>query len=66
MKLVQGSADAARWSRELGIPFHEAIIETNGHNISLVFSDLTVNTAETGYAPFVIPNGGPDFKIPLG
>jgi len=55
MKLVQDSADAARWSRELGLPFHEATIETNSHNISLVFSDLTVDTVETGYTPFVIP-----------
>ena len=53
------------WSRELGIPFHEVIIETNGHNISLVFSDLAVDTVDTGYAPFVIPSSGPDYKIPL-
>jgi hypothetical protein len=55
MKLIPGSAEAARWSRELGLPFHEAAIEMNSHNISLVFSDLAVNTVETGYAPFVIP-----------
>jgi hypothetical protein len=65
MKLVHGSADAARWSHELGIPFHEAAIETNGHNISLIFSDLAVDTVDAGYAPFVVPSGGPDFKIPL-
>jgi hypothetical protein len=65
MKLVQGSADAARWSRELGISFHEAAIRTNGHNISLVFSDLAVDTVATGYAPFVVPSRGPDFKISL-
>ena len=30
MKLVPNSAEARRWSRELGLPFHEAAIETNG------------------------------------
>lgn len=65
MKLVHGSEDAARWSHELGIPFHEAAIETNGHNFSLVFSDLVVSTVDVGYAPYVVPDGGPDFKIPL-
>jgi hypothetical protein len=64
MKLVTGSAEAAQWSGELGMPFHEALIETNGHNISLVFSDLTVSTVGPGYAPFVIPSGGPDSEIP--
>ena len=27
MKLLQDSADAERWSRVLGLPFHEAVIE---------------------------------------
>lgn len=65
MKLVHGSVDAGRWSHELGIAFHEAAIETNGHNISLVFSDLAVDTVDVGYAPFVTPSSRPDFKIPL-
>jgi hypothetical protein len=64
MKLVPDSTDARRWSDELGLPFHEAVIETNGHNVSLVFSDLTVQTVDPGYAPFVVPDGGADFKIP--
>jgi hypothetical protein len=62
MKLVPDSADSQRC--EGGIPFHEAIIGANGHNLSLVFSDLTVQTVTSGYAPFVVP-GGPDFKIPM-
>jgi hypothetical protein len=65
MKLLRDSPDAERWSRALDLPFHEATFETNGHNISLVFSDLAVDTVEVGYAPFVVPDGGPDFKIPL-
>jgi hypothetical protein len=65
MKLVPDSADAQRWSRELGLPFHEAIIRANGHNLSLVFSDLTVQTVDPGYAPFAVPDDGADFTIPL-
>lgn len=65
MKLVLESADAKRWSNELGLAFYEAAIETNGHNISLVFSDLTVQTVDPGYAPFAVRDGGPDFKIPI-
>jgi hypothetical protein len=65
MKLLPDSAEARRWSRELGLPFHEATIETNGHNLSLVFSDLTMLAVEPGRARFVVPDGGPDFKIPL-
>lgn len=63
MKLLPDSADARRWSRALGLPFHEAVIETNGHNLSLVFSDLAVQRVDPGHAPFVIPDGGPDCKI---
>ena len=65
MKLVPDSAEAQQWARELGMPFHQAVIETNGHNLSLVFSDLTVQAVEPGRAAFVVPDGGPDFKIPL-
>ena len=65
MKLVPDSADARRWSRELELPFYEAAIETNGHNLSLVFSDLSVQTVQPGCTPFVVPDGRPDFKIPL-
>jgi hypothetical protein len=35
-----------------------------GHNLSLVFSDLSVDRVGRGYAPLVVPGGGPDFKIP--
>jgi hypothetical protein len=46
------SAEARRRSGELGLPFHEAVMETNGYNISLVFSDLTVQAVDPGYTPF--------------
>jgi hypothetical protein len=65
MKLVPRSAEAGQWSRDLGLRFHEAVIETNGHNLSLVFSDLTVDAVPPGHAPFVVPEDGPDGKIPL-
>lgn len=66
MSLADESPAAAEWEAQLGIPFHEARIESNGHNLSLVFSDLQVDTIDAGHAPFVAPaNGGPDFKIPL-
>jgi len=65
MKLVADSMEAGRWSRALDLPFHEATVETNGHNIRLLFSDLSVDTVHAGYAPFVLPDGGPDFKIPI-
>ena len=35
----------------------------NGHTLPLVFSDLTVQTVNPGYAPFVVPDHGADFKI---
>lgn len=54
MKLLRDSADAQRWSNELGLPFYEASIETNGHNVSLVFADLVVDTISVGHTPFVV------------
>lgn len=65
MSLVAASLDATRWSEALGVPFYEVLIETNGHNISLVFSDLLVRAVEPGYAPFTVPDRGPDWKVPL-
>ena len=61
-RVLDGSSRAARWRETLGIPFHEVLIETNGHNINLLFSDLEVTTLEPGYAPFVV--GREDHYIP--
>jgi hypothetical protein len=63
-KLVP-SERALEWSAALGIPFHEALIVTNAHVLRLVFSKLLVEFATPGYAPFVVPDGGPDAKIPF-
>jgi hypothetical protein len=65
MKLVRDSADAQRWSHDLGLPFHEAAIETNGHNISLVFSDLVIDPVDIGHTPFVVSDPGPGHKTPV-
>jgi hypothetical protein len=65
LSLVEDSADARQWSADLGLPFHEATIETNGHNVTLVFADLAVDVVEPGHVPFAVPDGGPGFKFPL-
>lgn len=65
MRLVTPSAEAERWSADLGMLFHEAAIDTNGHNVSLVFSDLSVDAISPGDSSFVVPADGPEFKIPL-
>ncbi|MFE5335746.1 hypothetical protein ACFQ8E_07515 [Isoptericola sp. NPDC056573] len=63
--LMEASADADRWTSQLGIPFHHVGVETNGHNLELVFADLVVSRVEPGDAPFVVAEDGPDAKIPL-
>lgn len=60
-KLLPGTSETSAWSARLARPFHEAVIETNGHNICLVFSDLSVDRVEPGYTPFtVLEDGDPD------
>ncbi|MCX2954200.1 hypothetical protein [Lentzea sp. NEAU-D7] len=53
-KLLPKSKSGSVWSARLGVPFHEALIEANGHNISLVFSDLVTDRVVPGYAPFTV------------
>lgn len=64
-RVVDASERAQHWTEALDLPFHEVRIETNGHNISLVFSELVVDTVEPGHSPFTVGTRGPDFKIPL-
>ena len=54
MRLLDESPVAARWSQQLGLTFHEAVVEANGHRIALVFFDLTVTSVSPGYAPFTV------------
>ena len=63
--VVDDSEQARRWAREVGIPFHEVLMETNGHNIRIVFSELAVTEVDDGYIPHRIVSGGPDHKIAL-
>lgn len=63
--LLDESEHVRTWSDEVGITFHEVRVETNGHNVSLVFADLEVSRVEQGYAPFAVPFGGPEFKFPI-
>ena len=51
-KLVEDSPRARTWQDALGIAFHEVRVETNGHNLTLVFSDLEVSELPKDYAPF--------------
>jgi hypothetical protein len=49
------SEKADQWERAVGIPFHEAVIEGNGHKIVLIFSDLVVSRGlQAGYSPFTV------------
>ncbi|MFE0099873.1 hypothetical protein [Streptomyces sp. NPDC059009] len=52
-KLLPESEATRRWSKALGIDFHEVSVETNAHNLTLLFSDLQVSEVPVGYAPFV-------------
>jgi hypothetical protein len=59
MTLVEHSDEASGWAYQLGIPFHHARIETNGHNFDLVFSDLVVTRVDPGFAPYTVPSSAP-------
>ncbi|THA85744.1 hypothetical protein [Streptomyces sp. A0592] len=52
-ELRRGSEAAHRWSKAIGIDFHEVHIETNAHDLTLLFSELEVSEVPVGYAPFV-------------
>lgn len=52
-RLIPESEAARRWTRAVGIDFHEVRIETEAHRLTLVFSDLQVGKVPTGYAPYV-------------
>lgn len=65
MRLMPESDETRQWSERLGLPFHEVLIETNGHNLAVVFSDLRVSTVVPGTAAFVVPPSGPDGKLSL-
>ncbi len=63
-RVIGQSALARRWSEAVGIEFHEVLVETNGHNLSLVFSGLLRSEVAPGFTPFSVPPDGPDWKFP--
>lgn len=63
-RVIAESAAARRWSAAVGIEFHEVLVETNGHNLSLVFSGLQRSEVAPGFTPFSVPPDGPDWKFP--
>lgn len=64
-RVVSRSRRAKQWSRALDRPFHEVRIETNGHHLNLVFSEVDSVTVPTGYNPFTVGSSGPHHKFPL-
>ncbi|AZK95532.1 MULTISPECIES: YxiG-like protein [Streptomyces] len=51
---LRPESEATRhWSKAVGIDFREVHIETNAHDLTLLFSDLEVSELPVGYAPFV-------------
>jgi len=69
--IVEDSPRARFWQDQIGVPFHEVLIEANAHTICLVFSDLTIEQVGEGYTPYqIVRNGDPEryasrTKIPL-
>jgi hypothetical protein len=72
-RLVPDSERAEHWSNALGLDFHEVRIGTNGHDLTLVFSDLEVaevaevdevDEVDEGYRPFTVGPSGPDLELP--
>lgn len=50
--VVSDSPRAEAWRTELGIDFHEVRLPANGHELSLVFSELAVSELGPGYRPW--------------
>lgn len=50
--LLPESEATRRWSKAVGIDFHEVRIETNAHNLTLLFSGLQVSEVPVGCTPF--------------
>ena len=56
--VIQGSKRAAYWADQLGIAFHEVLVEANAQAIGLVFSEATVAEVTPGYVPFIVASTG--------
>lgn len=56
--LVTDSPTAQSWAAAIGIDFHEVRIETNAHDLTLIFSGLWIEELPT-------ESQGPDHKFPM-
>ena len=56
--VTQGSKRAAYRADQLGIAFHEVLVEANSQTIGLVFSEATVAEVTPGYVPFIVASRG--------
>jgi hypothetical protein len=65
-RIISESPRASEWSEALGIQMHHVEIETNGHDLTLVFHTLLVEDLPVGFAPFVTGIDGPNAKMPWG
>lgn len=50
LSYIDGSSAAHEWSERLGHPMHEVYIETNAHNIRLIFHDVEITKVAYGNA----------------
>lgn len=57
-KIIEDSVRAKWWADEVGVEFHEVLIEGNAHAISIVFSDLVVEEVRDGYTPYTVIHNG--------
>ncbi|MEU4534420.1 hypothetical protein AB0G15_06105 [Streptosporangium sp. NPDC023825] len=56
--LVADSPTARDWAAAIGIDFHEVRIQTNAHDLTLIFSDLQIEELPSEWQ-------GPDYKFPI-
>lgn len=56
--LITDSPTAHQWTKTIGIDFHEVRIQTNAHDLTLVFSDLHVQERPAR-------SRSPDYKFPI-
>ncbi|MFI6744291.1 hypothetical protein ACIBI9_66520 [Nonomuraea sp. NPDC050451] len=56
--LITDSPTARHWATTIGIDFHEVRIQTNAHDLTLVFSDLGIEELPSG-------SRGPHHKFPI-
>jgi hypothetical protein len=57
--VIQGAKRAAYWADQLGIAFHEVLVEANSQIIGLIFSEATVaEVIPPRYVPFIAASGG--------